>query len=187
MLIVLSLTSWVLAEDRLDQRQVQMQKQIEEMMKARDSILKSLMDDSNFEDMSSKMEKLMQSFGNDDFFQSGGDGDVVGEYDWIETKTHQVLSLKVKQIKDRPLDIKIKAGKITLKGDVESQSMDKNQKKITRVHFEREFSIPSGVDESNPEFENKKGEFLIKFKKKITTAPKKDLIPVAPNPNDQRI
>jgi HSP20 family molecular chaperone IbpA len=173
------------ADDRLEQRQ--MQKQIEEVMKARDAILKSLMDDSNFEDMSSRMEKLMQNFGNEDFFQGGADGDVVGEYDWKETATHQVLSLKVKQIKDRPLDIKIKSGKISMKGDVESQSEGNKQKKITRIHFEREFSIPSGVDENNPEFENKKGELLIKFKKKLTATPKKELIPVPPAPGDQRI
>jgi HSP20 family molecular chaperone IbpA len=168
-----------------DDRQVQMQKQIEEVMKARDQILKSLIDDSDFQDMSSRMEKLMKSFDNDDFF-SGSD-DVVGEYDWKETKTYQILSLKVKQIKDRPLDIKIKEGKVTIKGDVESQSTSKTQKKITRVHFERVFSIPPGVDETNPEFENKKGELLIKFKKKITVAPKKDLIPIVPTPNDQTI
>ena len=175
------ITSLASADDRQDR----MQKQMEEVMKARDEILRSLMDDSSFQDMNTRMEKLMKSFDNDDFFS--GEEDVVGEYDWKETKTHQILSLKVKQIKDRPLDIKIKQGKITMKGDVESQSTSHNQKKISRVHFERVFSIPTGVDETNPEFENKKGELLIKFKKKITSAPKKDLTPVSPDPGDQTI
>lgn len=178
-----------------DARQDEMQKQIEEVIKARDEMLKMLMDDSNFQDMNARMEKLMKDFGNgnaDDFFSGIGEGDVVGEYEWKETKTHQILSLKVKQIKDRPLDIKIKGGKILMKGDVESQTAKENRKTITRVRFEREFSIPVGVDETNPEFENKKGELLIKFKKKVTAAPsppspKKDLIPIAPNPNDQTI
>lgn len=163
----------------------QMQKQIEEVMKAREEMFKSLMDDSNFQDMSSRMEKLMQNFGDNNFFD--GQEDVVGEYDWQETKTHQILSLKVKQIKDRPLDIKIKKGKITIKGDVESQSETQNKKKIVRIHFEREFSIPQGLDETHPEFENKKGELLIKFKKKVVQVPKKDLIPVVPNSEDQTI
>lgn len=171
-----------------DARQDEMQKQIEEVMKARDEMLKMLIDDSNFQDMSSRMEKLMKDFGQEDFFSNLGEGDVVGEYEWKETKTHQILSLKVKQIKDRPLDIKIKGGKILMKGDVESQTAKENRKTITRVRFEREFSIPSGVDETNPEFENKKGELLIKFKKKIASAPpQKDLVPVAPNPKDQTI
>lgn len=171
------------------QQQDDIQKQIEQVMKTRDEMLKMLMDDSNFQDMNSRMEKLMKDFGSEDFFTGAeDDGDVVGEYEWHETKTHQILSLKVKQIKNRPLDIKIKGGKISMKGDVESQTAKKNKKTITRTHFEREFSIPEGVDETNPEFENKKGEFLIKFKKKIATIPaKKDLIPVVPNPDDQTI
>jgi HSP20 family molecular chaperone IbpA len=168
-----------------DATQDQMQKQIEEVMKAREEMLKSLMDDSNFQDMSKRMEKLMQNFNTNDFFQGGND--VVGEYDWKETKTHLILSLKVKQIKDRPLDIKIKDGRISMKGDVESQSESQNRKNITKVHFERVFSIPPGVDETTPEFENKKDEILIKFKKKIQTSPKKDLVPVGPNPTDQNI
>jgi len=177
----LFLRTVTLADDRHDQ----MQKQIQEMLKARAEMFRSLLDDSSFQDMSSRMEKLMQQFENDDFFV-GGD-DVIGEYDWKETKSHHILSLKVKQIKDRPLDIKIKNGRIYLKGDVESQTAKENRKSITRVHFEREFSIPSGVDETRPEFENKQGELLIKFKKKIVTAPKKDLVPVPSTPQDQTI
>jgi HSP20 family molecular chaperone IbpA len=168
--------------------QAEMQKQIEEVLKARDQMLRSLLDDSSFQDMNSRMDKMLQQFDNDDFFQGGLVEDVVGEYDWKETDTQQILSLKVKQIKDRPLDIKIKNGKISLKGDVESQTARENKKSITRVHFEREFAVPPGVDETHPEFENRKGELLIKFKKKkIVTPSKKDLIPVAPTPGDQRI
>jgi HSP20 family molecular chaperone IbpA len=171
--------------------QEEMQKQIEEVLKARNQMLRSLLDDSDFGDMNKRMDKMLQQFDSDDFFQGGLVEDVVGEYDWKETDTQQILSLKVKQIKDRPLDIKIKNGKISLKGDVESQTAKENHKKITRVHFEREFSIPPGVDETRPEFENKKGELLIKFKKKKIAkqpiAPRKDLISVAPSPKDQTI
>ena len=177
-----------------DAQEEQMKKQLEEIMRTRNEILKSLMDDSNFEDMSKRMEKLMQNFSDNDFFRQGMmDSNIVGEYDWQETKTHLILSLKVKQIKDHPLDIKINKGQIIIKGDVESQSGDKNNKKISKVHFERVFSIPKGVDESNPEFENKNGEFFIKFKKTISshpppnTIPKKGLEPVAPSAEDQKI
>ncbi|MDD4976395.1 MAG: hypothetical protein PHY93_18700 [Bacteriovorax sp.] len=52
-----------------------------------------------------------------------------------------------------------------LKGDVESVDLNSTKsKKITKVHFERTFSIPAGVDQTDPDFENKAGELLIKFK-----------------------
>jgi HSP20 family molecular chaperone IbpA len=169
----------------------EMRKQLEEVMKARDAILRSLMDDSSFQDMSARMEKLMQNFDRDDFFN--GENLVAGEYDWIESKTHKILSLKVKQMKDQPLDIKINKGQITIKGNVESQSREGGKKKVSRVHFERVFSIPGGVDGDNPEFENKADALLIKFKKKIASSPivpsnpKKELTPVGPNPQDETI
>lgn len=171
-----------------DSQEEQMRRQIEEVMKARDEILKSLMDDSSYQDLNSRMERLMKDFDTEDFFQNRNA--VVGEYDWLDTKTHKILSLKIKQIKDQPLDIKINKGQIILKGDVESQSGNKDKKRISKVHFERVFSIPPGVDQNNPEFENKNGEFLIKFKKKMVskeTPAKKDLEPIAPSKDDQKI
>lgn len=172
----------------------QMRRQIEEVMKARDEILKTLMDDSDFQDMATRMEKLMKSLNDNDDFSFGRNA-VVGEYDWLETKTHRILSVKVKQIKDHPLDIKINKGQISFKGDVESQSKSSHNKKISKVHFERTFSLPDDVDQTNPEFENKEGELLIKFKKKIATAPKKEkgpekdknLVPITTTPEDIKL
>lgn len=148
--------------------------QIKEIMKAREEMLKSLLEDSAFENFDSRFEDLVKRFQQSNFDLSGmsgfTDGPIVGEYDWRETATHQIFVLKVKQIKDRPLDIKIEKGRILLKGDVESvrenTSMDKKKtKQISKVHFERSFSIPDGVDQANPTFDNKDGELLIKFKK----------------------
>lgn len=178
----------------------QFQKQIEEIMKAREEMLKSLLDGNG--DMEQKMMEMMRRFS-----QQGGmpgfdigelEGPVVGEYDWITTDTHKILKIKVKQIKDKPLDIKIEKGMVKIKGDVESTQGTGKNKVVRKVNFERSFSLPDDVDQTNPEFENKGGEFLIKFKRlakaefKNTPAPtpsKKsdERIPVSPNSDDLTI
>lgn len=153
------------------------QKQFEEIMRAREEMLKSLLNDDSFSDMNKRMSELMKRFSGEDFnlgTQSFFGGSVVGEYDWREDDKNRILMIKVKQIKDKPLDIKIEKGFIKIKGDVEEVS-DNNSRKnkgnnidnmISKIHFEREFSIPLDVDQTNPEFENTNGELLIKFKKK---------------------
>lgn len=154
----------------------EVQKQIEEIMRHRDEMLKSLLNDDSFNDMEKRMQEMMKRFGADDFdfnAESFFGGSVVGQYDWKEDEVYKILSLKVKQIKDQPLDIKIEKGQIKIKGEVEESDANGNLKKgkketkkvFSKIHFERIFSIPSGVDEKNPEFENRDGELLIKFKK----------------------
>lgn len=156
------------------------ERQINELLKAREEMIKSLLNDSGFQNFDKRFEDLIKRFDQDHFNLVPGmdEAGVIGEYDWRETATHQVFVLKVKQIKDKPLAIKIEKGQIKLKGDVESVEV-KNQKSskstsITKVHFERNFVIPDDVDQNSPEFENRAGELLIKFKKlKPTTAPPK--------------
>jgi len=147
------------------------QHQMEELMKAQQEMMNSLLDDSGFQNFDKHFEDLVKKFEQNDFSSGQGqglddEGDVVGEYDWRETFTHQILVLKVKQVKNKPLDIKIEKGQIKLKGDVESVDLNNpKSKSFTKVHFERSFSIPADVDQTTPEFENKAGELLIKFKK----------------------
>ncbi len=145
--------------------------EIKAIIKARDELMRSLLEDDSFSNFDKRFNDLIKKFDDESFggsMQGLQMGAVVGEYDWRETETHQILAVKVKQIKDRPLDIKIEKGFVRLKGDVE-EVLDypsrKGGKKISKVHFERSFSIPDGVDQTNPEFENKDGELLIKFKK----------------------
>ena len=145
-------------------------RQLEEMLKARDEMLKSLLNDSAFKDFDKHFEDMTKKFNLQNFEQNGfdTDGKILGEYDWQENDSEKIFLLKVKQIKDQPLDIKIEKGKILLKGDVEAISAEKGnlkKKKISKIHFERSISIPSDVDQSNPIFENKNGVVLIKFKK----------------------
>lgn len=176
----------------------QFQKQIEEIMKAREEMLKSLMDDSV--DADTRMDELIKRFMRPGlgfggpFDQNNSSGDVIGEYDWINSDTHRILKIKVKQIKDHPLDIKIEKGMIKFKGDVESSSGKGKNKSTKKVSFERSFSIPEDVDQNNPEFENASGEFLVKFKKltvsktkKVPAPTKKKIeqsVPVTPDSND---
>ncbi len=151
------------------------QKEIEEFLKRRDEIMKGLLNDESFIEMEKRMLEMMKRF-EEGAFDQGFDSSSFFKnsfsfgYDWKEDDNYKTLSLKVKQVKDRPLDIKIEKGMIKIKGSVEENS---NGKK-TMAHFERTFNIPSGVDEKNPEFENKEGELLIKFKK-IGAAKKKML------------
>lgn len=166
-------------------------RQIEEIMKAREEMIKSLLNDSAFSQFDDNFDDMVKRFEQSNFSGMPGmeAGPVVGEYDWRETETQKILALKVKQVKDKPLDIKIEKGQIKLKGDVESVSENKTKKskRISKVHFERSFSIPEDVDQTNPEFENKGGEFLIKFKKLSATKPNpKPLAPKKSLPKDDR-
>lgn len=168
--ILFLITSNLFAQN-MSPEQKEIQKQIDEIMKHREEMLRSLFNDDSFKDMENRMQEMMKRFAGEDFnFNSDSffGGAVVGQYDWVDDDKYKVLKIKVTQIKDRPLDIKIEKGQIKIKGDVETTER-KNSKGINKVkqkvHFERIFSIPPGVDEKNPEFENKDGELLIKFKK----------------------
>jgi HSP20 family molecular chaperone IbpA len=178
----------------------QFARQIEEVMKAREEMLKMLMDDSNGANLEKRMMDMMKQFnqhGLDNVFDQSP-GTVVGEYDWVESDKYKTLKLKVTQVKDHPLDIKIEKGMIKFKGNVESVSGQGKNKTKQRISFERSFSLPDDVDQTNPEFENKGGELLIKFKKLIPTIMNKsksqkptkkseDRIPVAPSGDDLSI
>jgi HSP20 family molecular chaperone IbpA len=185
---------------KINAQDEQFQKQIEEIMKAREEMLNSLINGNG--DMEQKMMEMMKRFS-----QQGGlpgfdigelEGPVVGEYDWIVTDSQKILKIKVKQIKDKPLDIKIEKGMVKIKGDVESTQGSGKSKIVRKVIFERSFSLPDDVDQTSPEFENIDGEFLIKFKrlatakfhKTTTPAPTKKIderVPVSPNSDDLNI
>lgn len=166
------------------------QRQIEEIMKAREEMFRMLLNDHSFDDFDKRFEQIMKNFN-----QHGGfglhnfDDPIVGEYDWVKTATHKILKIKVKQIKDKPLDIKIEKGMISLKGDVESVQGEGANAVRRRVSFQRAFSLPDDVDQNNPEFENKDGNLLIKFKLKNTIDKRKstqsitepERIPVQPD------
>lgn len=180
-------------------RDDQFARQIEEVMKAREEMLKMLMDDSTGGNLEKRMMDMMKQFdqqGFDNVFDQSP-GTVVGEYDWVESDKHKTLKLKVTQVKDQPLDIKIEKGMIKFKGNVESVSGQGKNKTKQRISFERSFSLPDDVDQTNPEFENIGGEMLIRFKKlrssvnksKPLVSPKKseERIPVAPSGDDLSI
>ncbi|MBC7428695.1 MAG: Hsp20/alpha crystallin family protein [Bacteriovorax sp.] len=172
--IFLSTTLFAKTKNELEQQQ-EFHSQLEEIMKVREEMLKALMDDSASGSFEKRMNEIMKRFSDESDFGFGQmEGPVVGEYDWIENDTTKTLKIKVKQIKDHPLDIKIQKGEIKIKGDVESVEGQGKRKVSRKINFERSFSLPEDVDQTSPEFENKNGEMLIKFKKlKITKAASK--------------
>lgn len=194
----------LLSQDRLKEEEA-FQKQFEEVMKAREDMFNSLLDDQSFGDMEKRMLDMMKRFSNPNGSALGMmpgfadlDGAVVGEYNWIDTDTQKILKLKVTQIKDKPLDIKIEKGMINIKGVVESTQGTGKNKVVSKTQFQRGFSIPNDVDQTNPEFENKDGELLIKFKRlaisrkqdtKQISRPENlpDRTPVSPDQNDLSI
>lgn len=164
----------------------QFQKQIEEIMKAREEMFRSILDDSTMRDFESRMQEMMKRFNGPDFDLSDFESPVIGQYDWEVTETQKILKLKVKQAPGHPLDIKIEQGMIKIKGDVvATQGSGKN--KVTRKSsFQRSFSLPDDIDQNNPEFENKDGEVWIKFKRLAPGAvSKKELKKKAPK-NDAK-
>jgi len=152
-------------------REDQMQRQIDEIMKAREEMLKSLMDDSFSGEMEKRMEEMMKRFGGTGFGGGFGFDQMnsisVGSYDWDETDTHKILKIKITQSKDKPLDIKIENGMISIKGIAESVSGTGKNKVTSHMNFQKSFSLPSDIDQNNPEFINKEkeGEMWIKFKR----------------------
>lgn len=173
-LLLLTLSQNSLWAQSSREEQIQMQKQVEEIMKARDEMLKSLMDDSFSGEFEKRMEDMMKRFGGS-AFGNGGNGFgfdqvnsiSVGSYDWDETDTHKILKIKVTQSKDKPLDIKIENGMISLKGVAESVSGTGKNKVTSHMNFQKSFSLPTDIDQNNPEFINKdkEGEMWIKFKR----------------------
>lgn len=190
LLLFILFNTAVSAQSRPDQ----MQKQIEEIMKAREELLRSLMDGSNMGDFDKRMEEMMKRFGGISGLDSSFDAfdsPVVGEYDWQETENEKILKIKIKQVKDRPLDIKIEQGMIKIKGDVEATQGSGNNVVKRVMKFERSFSLPTDIDQTNPVFENKKDDLLVKFKKlsrdkKIKKEPS-DRLPVGTDKNDLSI
>lgn len=167
--LILPLTFFLSLPVSAQSRREELDAEIKAILKARDELMRSLLEDDSFSNFDKRFNDLIQRFEQDSFGSMQGlqMGGVVGEYDWRETPTQLILAIKVKQIKDRPLDIKIEKGFVRLKGEVEEiqEAPGRKTKKISKVHFERSFSIPPGVDQTTPEFENSEGELLIKFKK----------------------
>ncbi|NOT77996.1 MAG: Hsp20/alpha crystallin family protein [Bacteriovoracaceae bacterium] len=169
----------------------QLKRQIDEVMKARDEMLKSLMDDSFSGEFEKRMEDIMKRFGGigpgNPFDKS--DSLAIGSYNWEETPTEKILKIKVTQSKDQPLDIKIENGMISIKGIAETLSGTSANKIKSRMNFQKSFSLPTDIDQSNPEFKNneKLGELWITFKKimsKKSPKPVEERIPVKPTDQD---
>ncbi len=171
-------------------------KMLEDMQKRHREFLNSFFSDDA--DMGSLFDQMDKNF-SDDFglFFKDINNPVVGSYDWVEDANFKILKIKITPVKDKPLDIKVENHQIKIKGLVENQNENKKVKEKTIVTFERVFSLPEDIDETNPKFENTNGEYLIKFPKlkgakppvpNFETVPKGgERTPVAPDSKDLSI
>lgn len=190
---VISQTKDFESKDLAPSRQDEFYKMIEEMRARHREMMKGLLSDGqDFGALFKEMEKRLDSQGFGDVFDQRMNP-VVGEYDWLEDEKSRTLKLKVIQIKDKPLDIKIEKRMLSIKGNVESVHDSPQGKSKSIVHFERSFSIPDDVDAEKPSFDNKEGEFYIRFPKlrnsllkKTITVPKieDERVPIAPGASD---
>lgn len=156
---------------KIPTRQDEFYQMIEEMRTRHREMIKSLMyDDVDFDSLFKQMEKSFDGRSFEDMFQ-GRINPIIGEYDWVNDGKFKILKLKVTQVKDKPLDIKIENQMIRIKGVVESLEPSESGKTKSVVQFERMFSLPDDVDATNPSFENKEGELLIKFPLKKSAQP----------------
>lgn len=184
---------------KIPTRQDEFYQMIEEMRARHREMIKSLMyDDVDFDSLFKQMEKSFEGRSFEDMFQ-GRVNPIVGEYDWIKEGNFKILKLKVVQVKDKPLDIKIENQTLKIKGVVESIEPTQNGKTKSIVQFERLFSLPEDVDSTNPSFENKAGELLIKFplkksalqlplKEKATkSSEENERLPVEPSGDEPKI
>lgn len=170
-------------DNDIPSRQDEFYKMIEDMRARHREMMKGLLnDDQDFGSLFKQMEERLNAQGFGDVF-SDRFNPIVGEYDWLEDENSRTLKLKVTQIKDKPLDIKIEKRMLSVKGNVESVQETPNGKSKSIVHFERSFSIPDDVDAENPSFENKGGEFHVRFPKLKNALLKKVPSPKPTKPN----
>jgi HSP20 family molecular chaperone IbpA len=146
---------------------------LEQMMKRFES-----MDDSIFRDMESMFEQ--QGSLLDQFFQGGGlrrlleEGGVFGnldqgDFEWLETPNSRVLVANLQLSEGAPLDIEIKNGQITFKGESRIEDITESafgtSRSVRVQRFNRSFAIPSDVDADKAQFENEDGKILVTFPK----------------------
>jgi HSP20 family molecular chaperone IbpA len=162
---------------------------LEEMMKRFGD-----MDESMFGDM----ESLFDHQGSliDQFFQGGGlrrlleEGGVFGDLDqgdfeWLETPKTRVLVANLKLSEGAPLDIEIKDGQITFKGENRIEEVSETPHGVSRSvriqSLNRSFAIPSDVDGDKAQFENEEGKILVTFPKlQESAAPVDQVKPITP-------
>lgn len=134
-------------------------------MEAREEMFRALLNDSMSGDFEKRMQEMMKKFGGEEFGFENMESPAIGGHDWVVDDSSKTLVIKVKQIKDHPLDIKIEKGQIKIKGDVQTVEGDQKNKIKKNFRFERILTLPDDIDQANPEFKNNENELRIKFKK----------------------
>jgi len=151
----------------------------------RDKMMRDLMNGDQFDlnQIEKRMRDMMKDFDEDDFFSRGSaffPRESVTKMEWVEENDELVLHLKAKLKKNAPLDIKIENGLIKIKGEGQTDDA-KSPASQHRMIFERQMTLPAGIDASNPKYETTDTGIKIRFKKlKETTNLKRSVVPSLP-------
>ncbi|GEM_PF-7090330 len=135
------------------------------------------------ESLWSDRELIKKMLGRDDFFKNAEE-----EFKWSETPTERILVVKVKSIKDGPLDIKIENGLISISRTIEREEEQSTpssgtvQKSYSTKSFSKSLSVPNDTDGERAIIENNKAnEIVIRLPKLKKQADDIDRVPVTPN------
>lgn len=139
------------------------------------------------EEMHRRMrEKLFHNRGGDDIFQGMNEffEDAMSDFDisapqmnfqheWSESKDGRTLVLTPQE--DQKLDIDVKSGMITIKGETKVQEENSSYSSS----FSNSFSVPSDCDGSKVKMSQKDGKILLDF-------PFKDVKSISTKPNSEK-
>jgi HSP20 family protein len=94
----------------------------------------------------------------------------------VENEDNYTLTAEVPGMKEKDIDLEIKDGRMTLKGQVE-ESQEKEQdhyrmKEFSRRSFERSFTIGDGIDQDNVSAKLDNGVLTVVLPKKEEAKPK---------------
>ncbi len=163
-----------------------------------DQVMKSLMEGSLFDQFESRMGKMIEEmekaqrergfggqldlfenfFQSDDFFRGLRAQDPfgqmnTGQFEWVETPKERLLIAKIEQNEDSPINIEIKDGQISFKGEVRIERVSEGgqgQSRSVQVQrFNKSFSIPEDCDPEKVKFENEEGKIIVRFSKREGT------------------
>jgi HSP20 family protein len=94
----------------------------------------------------------------------------------VENEDNYTLTAEVPGMKEKDIDLEIKDGRMTLKGQVEeSQEKEQDQyrmKEFSRRSFERSFTIGDGIDQDNVSAQLDSGVLTVVLPKKEEAKPK---------------
>lgn len=131
-----------------------------------DSFFGGGFDDDVFDQMDQMAEQMMEQMGQGMAPTQMSDGELTR----YEDDRYVYLEFKLGEIDKNTLNLEIKDGNVTIKGQTKIENTTKNQfgssTSISISSFHKSFPVPQGVKEEEVVIENKDGAIILKFPKK---------------------